>query len=233
MIKEEIAKKFQEVKIDLTETQLQQFEDYYNLLIEWNNKFNLTAITELNDVIEKHFIDSVLPLDNLNKLKVIDIGAGAGFPSVPLKIMNPDIELVMVDSVNKKITFLNEVINKLGLNNARAIHSRVEDLANNPNFREKFDLGVARAVACLNTLSEYVLPFVRLGGKFVAYKSVAAEEELKTAEKAIKILGGTLKDVKSYNLGDNTRVVITINKSIKTPPKYPRDKNKPRLSPIV
>jgi len=233
MIKEEIAKKFQEVNVEITEAQLQQFEDYYNLLIEWNNKFNLTAITELNDVIEKHFIDSVLPLNNLNKLKVIDIGAGAGFPSVPLKIMNPDIELVMVDSVNKKITFLNEVINKLCLKNAKAIHSRVEDLANNPNFREKFDLGVARAVASLNTLSEYVLPFIRLGGKFVAYKSVTAEEELKTAEKAIKILGGTLKDVKNYTLGDNTRVVITINKTIKTPPKYPRDKNKPRLNPII
>ena len=233
MIKEEIAKKFQEVNVEITEAQLQQFEDYYNLLIEWNNKFNLTAITELNDVIEKHFIDSVLPLNNLNKLKVIDIGAGAGFPSVPLKIMNPDIELVMVDSVNKKITFLNEVINKLCLKNTKAIHSRVEDLANNPNFREKFDLGVARAVASLNTLSEYVLPFIRLGGKFVAYKSVAAEEELKTAEKAIKILGGTLKDVKNYTLGDNTRVIITINKTIKTPPKYPRDKNKPRLDPII
>ena len=233
MIKEEILKKFQEVEIEINETQLQQFEDYYNLLIEWNNKFNLTAITELNDVIEKHFIDSVLPFKDLNKQKIIDIGAGAGFPSVPLKIMNPDIELVMVDSVNKKITFLNEVINKLNFKNARAIHSRVEDLANNPNFREKFDLGVARAVASLNTLSEYVLPFVRLGGKFVAYKSVAAEEELKTAEKAIKVLGGTLKDIKNYTLGDNTRVVITINKTIKTPPKYPRDKNKPRLNPIV
>ena len=233
MIKDEIAKKFQENNIEINETQLQQFEEYYNLLIEWNNKFNLTAITELDEVIEKHFIDSVLPLKNLNKLKIIDIGAGAGFPSVPLKIMNPDIELVMVDSVNKKITFLNEVINKLGLKNAKAVHSRVEDLANNPNYREKFDLGVARAVASLNILSEYVLPFVRLGGKFVAYKSVTAEEELKIAKNAIKILGGTLKGVENYSLGENSRVIITINKTLKTPPKYPRDKNKPRLSPIV
>ena len=233
MIKEKIATKFKEFDINLSEKQLQQFEQYYNLLIEWNNKFNLTAITELDAVIEKHFIDSVLPLQNLKNQKVIDIGAGAGFPSIPLKILNPDIELVMVDSVNKKITFLQAVMDVLGLKNARAIHSRVEDLGINPNFREKFDVVVARAVASLNTLCEYTLPFVRLGGKFVAYKSIEVENEVETSKKAIQILGGTLKSLEKYEIGENTRAVVVITKSQKTPPKYPRGKNKPRLEPIV
>ena len=233
MIKEKIKNKFKEFEIDLTEKQLQQFEHYYNLLIEWNNKFNLTAITELDAVIEKHFIDSVLPLKDLKKQRVMDIGAGAGFPSIPLKIVNPDIELVMVDSVNKKVTFLQAVIEVLGLTNARAIHSRVEDLGINPNFREKYDIVVARAVAGLNTLCEYTLPFVRLGGKFVAYKSIEVENELETSKKAIQILGGTLKNVDKYQIGENTRAIVVIAKSTKTSPKYPRSKNKPRLEPIV
>ena len=233
MIKEKIKNKFKEFEIDLTEKQLQQFEHYYNLLIEWNNKFNLTAITELDAVIEKHFIDSVLPLKDLKQQRVMDIGAGAGFPSIPLKIVNPDIELVMVDSVNKKVTFLQAVIEVLGLTNARAIHSRVEDLGVNPNFREKYDIVVARAVAGLNTLCEYALPFVRLGGKFVAYKSIEVENELETSKKAIQILGGTLKNVDKYQIGENTRAIVVITKSAKTPPKYPRSKNKPRLEPIV
>ena len=233
MVKEKIKTKFEEYNLSLTEKQLQQFEHYYNLLIEWNNKFNLTAITELDAVIEKHFIDSVLPLSNLKQQKVVDIGAGAGFPSIPLKIMNPDIELVMVDSVNKKVTFLQAVIEVLGLTNTRAIHFRVEDLGLNPNFREKFDIVVARAVASLNTLCEYTLPFVRLGGKFVAYKSIEVENELETAKKAIQILGGTLKTVEKFEIGENTRATVVITKSTKTPPKYPRSKNKPRLEPIV
>ena len=233
MVKEKIKTKFEEYNLSLTEKQLQQFEHYYNLLIEWNNKFNLTAITELDAVIEKHFIDSVLPLSNLKQQKVVDIGAGAGFPSIPLKIMNPDIELVMVDSVNKKVTFLQAVIEVLELTNTRAIHSRVEDLGLNPNFREKFDIVVARAVASLNTLCEYTLPFVRLGGKFVAYKSIEVENELETAKKAIQILGGTLKTVEKFEIGENTRATVVITKSTKTPPKYPRSKNKPRLEPIV
>ena len=233
MVKEKIKTKFEEYNLSLTEKQLQQFEHYYNLLIEWNNKFNLTAITELDAVIEKHFIDSVLPLSNLKQQKVVDIGAGAGFPSIPLKIMNPDIELVMVDSVNKKVTFLQAVIEVLGLTNTRAIHSRVEDLGLNPNFREKFDIVVARAVASLNTLCEYTIPFVRLGGKFVAYKSIEVENELEAAKKAIQILGGTLKTVEKFEIGENTRATVVITKSTKTPPKYPRSKNKPRLEPIV
>lgn len=233
MIKEKIESKFNEFGIKLTERQLQQFEHYYNLLIEWNNKFNLTAITEPDAVIEKHFIDSVLPLRDLKSQKVIDIGAGAGFPSIPLKIMNPDIELVMVDSVNKKVTFLQAVIEVLELSNTRAIHSRVEDLGINPNFREKFDIVVARAVASLNTLCEYTLPFVRLGGKFVAYKSVEVENEVETAKKAIQTLGGTLKSLEKYEMGENTRAIVVITKSQKTPPKYPRGKNKPRLEPII
>lgn len=233
MIKEKIESKFNEFGIRLTERQLQQFEHYYNLLIEWNNKFNLTAITEPDAVIEKHFIDSVLPLRDLKSQKIIDIGAGAGFPSIPLKIVNPDIELVMVDSVNKKVTFLQAVIEVLELSNTRAIHSRVEDLGINPNFREKFDIVVARAVAALNTLCEYTLPFVRLGGKFVAYKSVEVENEVETAKKAIKTLGGTLKSLEKYEMGENTRAIVVITKSQKTPPKYPRGKNKPRLEPII
>ena len=168
----------------------QRFEKYYELLIQWNEKFNLTAITEKTAVEIKHFADS-LAASEIIKGKVIDIGAGAGFPSIPLKIVNPSLYITMIDSSNKRVTFLKEVIEQLGLEKAEAIHSRAEDLKE----RECFDFAVARAVAPLSTLAEYLIPFVKKGGKMIAYKSDNIEEEMKEAKTAIKILGGTKTEV--------------------------------------
>ncbi len=232
--REKLKSKFAEYNIALNDTQILQFEQYYNLLIEWNNKFNLTAITDEDEVIEKHFLDSVLPKTLFNEnAKVIDIGAGAGFPSIPLKIMRPDLSFILIDSVNKKVTFINEVISKLKLNNTTAIHTRIEDLAVNPAYRECFDVCVSRAVARLNTLVEYSLPFVKLGGDMLAYKSKQIDDEIKEAKKAISILGGTIKELAVNNFDDNDRNVVVINKTSTTPVKYPRPKNLPRTKPLV
>ena len=232
--REKLKSKFAEYNIALNDTQILQFEQYYNLLIEWNNKFNLTAITDEDEVIEKHFLDSVLPKTLFNEnAKVIDIGAGAGFPSIPLKIMRPDLSFILIDSVNKKVTFINEVISKLKLNNTTAIHTRIEDLAVNPAYRECFDVCVSRAVARLNTLVEYSLPFVKLGGDMLAYKSKQIDDEIKEAKKAISILGGTIKELAVNNFDDNDRNVVVINKTSTTPAKYPRPKNLPRTKPLV
>jgi 16S rRNA (guanine527-N7)-methyltransferase len=232
--REKLKSKFAEYNITLNDTQILQFEQYYNLLIEWNNKFNLTAITDEDEVIEKHFLDSVLPKTLFNEnAKVIDIGAGAGFPSIPLKIMRPDLSFILIDSVNKKVTFINEVISKLKLNNTTAIHTRIEELAVNPAYRECFDVCVSRAVARLNTLVEYSLPFVKLGGDMLAYKSKQIDEEIKEAKKAISILGGTIKELAVNNFDDNDRNVVVINKISTTPAKYPRPKNLPRTKPLV
>lgn len=233
--KEDLLKVFGEYGITITDTQVKQFELYYKLVLEWNEKFNLTSILEQHDVIIKHFLDSVLICEHLKEnAKLIDIGAGAGFPSVPIKILRPDIEIVMVDGLNKRITFLNEVITKLGLKNATAIHERCELLAHKPEFREKFDYCVARAVAETNVLSEYCLPFVKLFGYMVAYKSRSANEELEKAKSAIEVLGGKLTDVKNYKLKeiDAERNLIFIQKKFKTPAKYPRGQNKPKLNPL-
>ncbi len=232
--KEKLIAKFDEYGVTLNDIQIQQFEDYYNLLIEWNEKFNLTAITDEDEVIEKHFIDSILPsylmAENSN---IIDIGAGAGFPSIPLKILRPDLHFILIDSVNKKITFISEVISKLNLSGLVAIHTRIEELAANPAYRETFDICVSRAVARLNTLVEYSLPFVKLGGCMLAYKSKQIEDELKEAKKAIKMLGGSLKELTVNNLENNDRNVVIIEKVSPCPPKYPRPKNLPRTKPII
>ena len=232
--REKLINKFSEYNVSLNETQVLQFEQYYNLLIEWNNKFNLTAITDEDEVIEKHFLDSVLPQALLGEnAKVIDIGAGAGFPSIPLKIMRPDLSFILIDSVNKKVTFINEVISQLKLTNTTAIHTRIEDLAVNPAYRECFDICISRAVARLNTLSEYSLPFVKIGGDMLAYKSKQIDEELKEAKKVISLLGGTVKELAVNNFDDNDRNVVIINKTAASPKQYPRPKNLPRTKPIV
>lgn len=228
-----ITEKFKNFGKSLSDQQVQMFYDYYLLLIEWNQKFNLTAITDIDDVIEKHFLDSVLPFNDFKESNIIDIGAGAGFPSIPLKIMFPEIKLVMVDSVNKKVTFLNEVINRLQLKNTTAIHSRIEDLANDKKFRHSFDACVCRAVAALNVLSEYALPFIKNGGHLYAYKSQNYIQEIEEAQKAIKILGGKVEKTDIFDLNGNTRVLISVLKTSPTPPKFPRGKNKPRLEPII
>jgi 16S rRNA (guanine(527)-N(7))-methyltransferase GidB len=206
----------------------QRFEKYYELLIQWNEKFNLTAITEKTAVEIKHFADS-LAASEIIKGKVIDIGAGAGFPSIPLKIVNPSLYITMIDSSNKRVTFLKEVIEQLGLEKAEAMHSRAEDLKE----RECFDFAVARAVAPLSTLAEYLIPFVKKGGKMIAYKSDNIEEEMKEAKTAIKILGGTKTEVIKIPLDSETvRSLVIVTKGRPTPKKYPRGANKPRLNPL-
>ena len=176
-----------------------EFEKYYSQLIEYNSKVNLTAITERNEVFVKHFLDSILPIAEIKTgASVVDVGSGAGFPSLPIKIVRPDISLTMVDSLNKRVNFLNEVLADLGIKNAKAVHSRAEDFC--VKTREKFDVAVARAVAKLNTLVEYLLPLVKVGGVVLAYKGSGYIDELNEAQKAIEILGGKVEKVLTYNL---------------------------------
>lgn len=231
---EKLKERFLSYNIELTDEQICLFEKYYNMIIEWNEKFNLTAITDEDEVIEKHFVDSVLPYEILpQNAKIIDIGAGAGFPSIPLKIIRPDLNFLLIDSVNKKITFITEVINNLDLSGIIALHTRIEDLAINPAYRETFDICVSRAVARLNTLAEYSLPFVKIGGKMIAYKSKQIEDEMFEARKAIKLFGGEIKEVSINNLENGDRNVLFIEKVTATPEKFPRSKNLPRTNPIV
>lgn len=234
--KQELKTVFFRYGFNLTDEQLFKFEKYYNLILEWNDKFNLTTILEQSDVIVKHFLDSVLSCQNLKiDSRLIDIGAGAGFPSIPIKIMRPDIEIVMVDGSNKRITFLNEVISQLELKNIFALHERCEILAHKPEYREKFDYCVARAVAESNVLMEYCLPFVKLFGFVISYKSRNVSEELDKAKNAIDILGGKLTEVKNIKINEINaeRNLVFVQKKFKTPVKYPRGQNKPRLNPLV
>lgn len=224
-MKQTLYEKFKNL---LTEDTKKKFDLYFYLLTEWNEKFNLTAIKEREEVEVKHFADSLAALD-LIKGNVLDIGSGAGFPSVPLKIVNPSLKIVMADSSNKRVTFLKEVIEKLELKDAEAIHTRAEDLKK----REFYDFAVARAVAPLKTLAEYMLPFVKIGGKIVAYKAENIEEELKEAEKAVDVLGGGKTEVIKMPLDKETiRSLVIVTKIKKTPDIYPRSGNKPRLNPI-
>lgn len=230
---EEIENAFSKQNINLTNLQKEQFYNYYSMLVEWNQKFNLTAITEKKDVIYKHFLDSVSAYNLLKENSyILDVGAGAGFPSLPLKILRPDLKIVMLDSVNKKITFLQEVIKNLKLNNVVALHTRAEDLAQKKEYRENFDYVVSRAVSKLNTLCEYTLPFLKQNGKLVAYKSVDSELEILEAKNALNILGGKVEEVKDVSYEDNDRKLIIVLKTFKTPNKYPRGGNKPRLQPL-
>lgn len=207
------------------------FDIYYQELVSYNEKVNLTAITEKEDVFVKHFLDSILAVEYLpNNAKIVDVGTGAGFPSLPLKIVKPDVDLTMVDSLNKRITFLNLLTNKLNLK-TKNIHSRAEDFCK--NNREKFDVAVARAVAKLNTLAEYLLPLVKVGGLMIAYKGVD-DAEIEESDYAINVLGGKIKEIKHFTLPDNKgeRNLIVIEKIKPTPKLYPRDKNLPKLKPL-
>ena len=203
------------LSIDLSEKQLDQFRVYYEMLVEKNKVMNLTGITEWDEVLEKHFLDSIslIRAIDLNKeLSVIDMGTGAGFPGIPLKIAFPNLKVTLADSLNKRVLFLQEVINELGLENIEAIHGRAEDLAKDKNYRQQFDLSVSRAVANLSTLSEYCLPFVKIGGQFVSYKSGECDEEVETSRKAVFVLGGKVKDVIKFELGESGRSFIIIYK---------------------
>lgn len=206
------------------------YQIYMDYLLEVNAHTNLTAITDPREIETKHFKDSLTVLSYIKeKDKVLDIGAGAGFPGLPLRI-EKDFDLTLIDSVNKKVVFMNEVIEKLGLKNTRAIHTRAEDYAKEK--RESFDVVVSRAVANMATLSEYALPFLKVGGLFIALKGPKAEEELEAGKNAIKILGGRVKEIKAFDLDGNERVNIVIEKVKKTNKKYPRGKNLPKKEPL-
>lgn len=219
------------------EFKLKQFRRYYELLTEWNKVMNLTAITEYDEVVEKHFLDS-LSIERVVDLAeigtVIDVGTGAGFPGIPLKIAYPHLNVVLLDTLNKRVKFLNTVINELGFSNIEAIHGRAEDAARKEEYREKFDLCVSRAVANLSTLSEYCIPFVKRGGLFISYKSENIDEELQKSKKAIKILGGNIDKVVKFQL-ENTelrRSFVKIMKINNTSKKYPRKAGLPGKEPL-
>ena len=218
-----------------------EFEKYYLLLSQYNSKVNLTAITERNEVFVKHFLDSILPIAEIKTgANIVDVGSGAGFPSLPIKIVRPDISLTMVDSLNKRVNFLNEVLLNLQIKNAKAVHSRAEDFC--LKTREKFDVAVARAVAKLNTLVEYLLPLVKVGGVVLAYKGSGYLDELNEAQKAIELLGGKVEKILTHNLPTSLenatketlgeRNIIVIKKVKPTPKQYPRGQNKPKTQPI-
>ncbi len=223
--------------ITLTEIQLEQLFIYYEMLTEWNRKVNLTAVTEYEEVLKKHFIDS-LTLGNACDVgkaeKVIDVGTGAGFPGLVLKIAYPNLQMTLLDSLNKRIHFLNAVIERLGLKEVEAVHGRAEDLAKPEMLREKYDLCVSRAVANLSTLSEYCLPFVRPGGLFVSYKSEKVSEELEAADYAIDLLGGKIERQVEFNLPDSDifRSLVVVKKVKKTPLKFPRKAGLPAKEPL-
>ena len=226
----DIKEIFSENGREITEEQEEKFSVYREYLKEYNNITNLTAITDDRGIAVKHFLDSVMGEEFLPQgAKVLDVGSGAGFPAIPLKIVRPDLSFLLLDSLNKRIVFLESLIEKLSLTGVSALHSRAEEGAK--MYREKFDAVVARAVAPLATLLEYTLPFVRVGGVFVAYKG-EAEEELMQAKNALRILGGKLKEKKEFLLGGDKRTILVFEKTTRTPEKYPRLQNKPRISPL-
>ena len=230
------------INIEISDDQINCFEKYYELLIEKNKVMNLTAITEKEDVIVKHFIDSIALIPYLtdkgininNKLKIIDIGTGAGFPGLPLKIMMPDVKFTLLDSLNKRVSFLNEVIDELKLKDIEALHGRAEDYASDNKYREKYDICVSRAVANLSTLSEYCIPFVKEDGYFISYKAGESEEEINNSKNAIKILGGKINKVEEFVLPgtDVSRVFVFIRKLELTDKKYPRKAGVPAKKPL-
>lgn len=235
---DQFVKDIEALGLSISEYQLDQFMRYYDLLTEWNSFMNLTAITEFDEVCKKHFVDSVSLCKAFDLSKVqtlIDVGTGAGFPGIPLKIMFPTLKITLLDSLGKRIKFLNEVISVLGLENVEAIHGRAEDYAKPALLREKFDFCVSRAVANLSTLSEYCLPFVKKGGYFVSYKSDRIIEEKNVAEHAICVLGGVIDREVDFNLPDSDiyRNLCIIKKQKNTPSKYPRKAGTPSKEPIA
>ncbi len=226
-----MKKLFEKYDIKISEKQLESFDKYYKLLIEYNEKFNITAITEKEEVYLKHFVDSLLFVDKLNGGKLIDVGSGGGFPALPIKIVREDIDLTLVEATGKKCEFLKAIVKELGLKNVTVINSRAEDLAKDEKYREKFDICSARAVARLNTLCEYCMPFIKIGGRFLSYKGQAGEE-IEEAKSAIKVLGGELSNVFERRLDDAKRTLVEIEKITHTDKKYPRGNGKEKKCPL-
>ena len=229
--------KLNELGITLTDQQKQQFVKFYELLVEWNKVMNLTGITEYEEVNEKHFVDSlsIVKAIDISKVEtIIDVGTGAGFPGIPLKIAFPHLKVVLLDSLNKRIKFLDTVINELGLDDIKTIHGRAEDFSKQGDYREQFDLCVSRAVANLATLSEYCIPYVKKGGLFVPYKSGEIEEEIDQSKKAVHVLGGKIEDVVKFRLPGTEigRSFVIIRKLQNTARKYPRKAGLPSKEPI-
>ena len=227
----------EKINITLSNKQVEQFLKYYELLVEWISFMNLTAITDFDEVCKKHFVDSVSlikAMDLTKEMSVIDIGTGAGFPGIPLKIVFPNLKITLLDSLNKRIKFLDTVIEELALANINTLHGRAEDFAKPGKLRETYDLCVSRAVANLSTLSEYCLPYVKVGGFFVSYKSEKIEEESEAAKKAISILGGKVKDQVAFHLPDSDiyRNLYMIEKVKETNKKYPRKAGLPSKEPL-
>lgn len=234
---ETFEKYLEQINVTLSERQKEQFNRFYEMLIEKNKVMNLTAITEYDEVILKHFVDSLainLYFDMNRPLKVMDMGTGAGFPGIPLKIAFEQLDITLLDSLNKRIKFIQEVSDANGLEKINPIHGRAEDIARNKEYREKFDICVSRAVANLTSLSEYCLPFVKTGGYFISYKAGNMEEEINDSKAAIKLLGGKIERVESFTLPDTdiTRTFVFVKKEKATPVKYPRKAGLPTKEPL-
>lgn len=237
MNEEQFIQALKEQGIELSEKQIQQFRRYFEILVEWNEKMNLTAITDEPSVYLKHFYDSIsasFHFDFTKVTTVCDVGAGAGFPSLPIKICYPHLHITIVDSLNKRIQFLNHLSDEIGLDYVEFVHARAEEFGQNPQYREKFELVTARAVARLSVLSELCLPLVKEGGQFLALKAASGDDELKDAKKAITVLGGKLVHHVAFELPieESERTIYVFDKVKATPKKYPRKPGTPNKSPI-
>ena len=233
--RKELVEKALKIRIELSEHQIEQFYIYMKLLTEWNEKINLTAIIEPKEIILKHFIDSLTISSQIQQSRTIaDIGSGAGFPGIPLKIVNPEKELVLIDSLSKRVNFLNEVIKKCNINGITAIHARVEEIGHNSKYRGQFDVTTSRAVAKLNVLLEYMMPLVKLGGRCICLKGPNIDDEIKESKKALNILGGEISKIEKINLpdSDNKRTIIEVLSVKQLPNKYPRKPGTPTSSPL-
>lgn len=230
-----MSKKFTEYGFSFSHEQLEKFYIFYEMLIEKNKVMNLTGITEFSEVVEKHFIDSLSlnqVVDLQKPISILDLGTGAGFPGIPLKIAFPDLKITLMDSLNKRIVFLDEVIERLGLMDIQTVHARAEELAQKMEYREQYDMCVSRAVANLSTLEEYCLPFIHIGGKFISYKSGEVENEVEESKKACFLLGGKLEKVHKFRVENSGRSFVVIKKLKKTPKCYPRKAGTPSKMPL-
>jgi len=233
--KKELLKKAKMINIELNDEQINQFYNYMKMIQEWNEKINLTAILEPNEMILKHFIDSMTILDKIKENdRIVDVGTGAGFPGLPIKITKPNTDIVLLDSLNKRIKFLDNVIGELNLKNIKTVHARAEEFGSNIEYRECFDVAVSRAVAPMNILLEYLIPAVKVGGTCICMKGPEIDEEIEKSKRALEVLGGKIEKIEKIDLvnSGNRRTLITVRKTNKTPNKYPRNPGVPSKMPL-